>query len=78
MTTTATYTSRYVAYATSQGFDPDTMMAVDERLWPGGKMAGYILWMHERWAAWRTENGRRERDVLSREDHASFDAFIGA
>lgn len=47
------WNSRYVAYAKAHGRSPEAMLEHDEEQWPGGKMAGFILWIRERWAEWR-------------------------
>lgn len=36
---------RYVAYAQSQGRSPAAQIKYDQKQWPGGCMAGYILWI---------------------------------
>ncbi len=69
---------RYVAYAEAHGFDPDTMLAADEVLWPGGKMCGFMVWIGERWREWRESRGVGRNAVLGSDDHADFDAMIGA
>jgi hypothetical protein len=35
---------RYVAYALAHGRTVDSMLEHDAKAWPGGKMAGFILW----------------------------------
>ena len=74
------YNRRYLAYATAHGRDPEAMLAHDEQAWPGGKMAGFMLWISERWQAWARERGivSLNNHVKSDEDHADFDRFIGA
>jgi hypothetical protein len=67
---------RFVAYARAHGKSPEAMLEADRETWSGGKMAGFMLWMSERWREWRSINRRGRDDVLSNEDHASFDAFI--
>lgn len=68
---------RYVAYAKAHGRTPEEMRAHDEEAWPGGRMAGFILWMNEQWERWRREHQRGTYDPLSDEDHADFDKSIG-
>jgi len=67
---------RFVAYARSHGNSPEAQLELDAEQWPGGKMAGFVLWISERWREWRSDNRRGRDDFLSNEDHASFDAFI--
>lgn len=67
---------RYLAYCRAQGTpDPDAMIERDHERWPGGPMTGYILWIRERWAEWATAN-KRDRNHLTDEDHAAFDAWL--
>jgi hypothetical protein len=67
---------RYVAYARAHGKTPAEMLAHDEQAWPGGKMCGFMLWISGNWRAWQKFTARRNLDVLTEVDHASFDAFI--
>lgn len=67
---------RYVAYAKAHGRDPAAMLAYDRERWPGGRMAGFTVWVSERWAEWRTARGRHRDDVLTDEDHEDFDDFL--
>lgn len=41
----ATYTREFTAYCTAHGRAPADQLAHDVKRWPGGKMAGFILWM---------------------------------
>ena len=40
---------RFVAYAEAHGRTPEAQLAHDEQAWPGGKMAGYTLWLTKQW-----------------------------
>jgi hypothetical protein len=69
------FNPRYVAYARMHGHTPDEQLAIDDKTWPGGRMAGFILWINERWLEWGRLTG------VSREFHwdcchGSFDAWI--
>ena len=44
---------RYAAYAKAHGRAPEDMLEHDKERWVGGRMAGYIVWIQERWAEWR-------------------------
>ena len=39
-----TYQPRYLAYCAAHGMTPDEMMAHDRIRFPGGKMAGFLIW----------------------------------
>lgn len=72
------YTSRYLPYCKAQGTpDPDAMLARDRVRYPGGVMAGYSLWIGERWTEWRLTRGLGPGlGPLSDQDHASFGALL--
>ena len=66
---------RYLAYAKAHGtLDPDAMLARDRERYPGGSMAGFLVWIAQRWAEWCAETKRRR--PLTEEDHAAFDAWL--
>lgn len=72
---------RYVAYATAHGCTPEEMRAVDEERFPGGRTAGFLIWMSQRWQEWAKLRGYRlpasgQRTVLSDADYADFDAWL--
>lgn len=69
---------RYVAYARAHGRTFEEQLAADAERWPGGKMCGFIVWMGHRWLAWRRLRNRPVNDILSREDHADFNAWLEA
>ena len=71
------YQSRYVAYCKAHGAaTPDEMMARDEAEYPGGVMCGYILWITSKWREWGDLTGHK--GPRSADDHAAFDAWLGA
>lgn len=39
-------------------------------------MAEFIIWIGQRWSEWRKINGLPPNSILSREDHANFDAWL--
>lgn len=41
------YSERFKLYAKSRGLTPDDVLARDDEEWPGGKMAGFVLWSAE-------------------------------
>ena len=76
--TESDWNPRYHAYAAAHGETPESMMAVDKDRWPGGKMAGFILWIGERWKEYREKNGMGQHDPLFKKDHDAFNEMIGA
>ena len=40
---------RYAAYAKAHGKSPREMMHFDKKRFPGGIMAGFIVWSNARW-----------------------------
>ena len=70
---------RYLAYAKAHGVDdPLEMMRRDAVEWPGGRAAGFQIWMSQQWQAWRKLRGLRTDDYLSEEQHADFDAWLSS
>jgi len=53
---------RYLEYATERGLTPDEALAADRIRWPGGCMAGFIIWCSE-------------KDRETEEQAASFERF---
>lgn len=72
------WNARYVAYARAHGADPDVMLTRDRERWPGGVMAGFILWIGERWAAWDGAHGYGPSHVRGQEEHKAFTAWLMA
>lgn len=48
VTATREWTTRYVTYAAAHGETPESMGVRDRARYPGGHMAGYIVWHSER------------------------------
>jgi hypothetical protein len=74
---TTDFQSRYVAYAKAHGKAPAEMLAADKEALPGGCMARFMVWIGERWTEWCREF-KRDRYMLSEQDHADFDAWLKA
>lgn len=70
---------RYIAYATAHGMTPEAMLENDREKWPGGCMAGYILWINKAWEDFTRLQGFRHREevLLGLDDpHRKFDAWL--
>lgn len=66
---------RYEAYAASRGLSPAAALEADELLWPGGLMAGFMLWISRKWAEYCSVTGASRYELWDF-DHAAFDAWI--
>lgn len=70
-------TARYAAYCSAHGAaTPDEQLARDRARWPGGCMAGFIVWCGERWREWEQATGRKPPHGL--DDHRDFDAWLSS
>lgn len=67
---------RFVAYAQAHGRTPEAQLEADRERWPGGIMAGFIVWTRQRWQVWAEEIGRRDLEVLTQEEHDAFTAWV--
>lgn len=45
---------RYLAYCVAHGRTPEEMLAHDAERFPGGKMAGFIVWISRQVREWRS------------------------
>ena len=70
-------TARFAAYALAHGRDPEAQLAHDRGRFPGGRMAGYIVWIGGRLRAWRSATGRAPDAPMDGADHAAFDRWLG-
>ncbi len=74
------YQPRYLAYCRAHGLSPNEMMAHDLERFPGGLMAGFVLWLGARWQEWFAEVGHQR--VKNRfayvmpEEHEAFSAWL--
>ena len=50
---TFTWNPRFENYARVHGRTPEAQLAHDKEEWPGGCMAGYMLWMAEKGREWK-------------------------
>jgi hypothetical protein len=70
---------RYVAYCIEHGAtNADEMLARDRITYPGGCMAGYIVWISRKWSVWEAANSRTSNDYKTRGDHVSFNHWLAA
>ena len=73
---------RFVQYARVHGREPQAQLDHDRNAWPGGIMAGFSLWISDRWGEWHAARGLRrtasgsQDHVLTDADHDSFDAWL--
>lgn len=76
---------RFLAYCLAHGFDdPGAMVEHEREAWPGGLMAGFVIWMSKRWREW--DVGQRGRTIgpahsqypvcRSDAEHAAFDWWL--
>lgn len=72
----ARFNPRYVAYAKIHARDSETMLAYDKQRYPGGCMAGFMIWIRCRWAEYRKTVGLHPEASLSVADHQDFDAWL--
>jgi hypothetical protein len=70
------YNPRYLAYCKAHGKIPNAMMMHDEQRFPGGCMAGYILWIGGKWAEWKKVTGNN--GPLGNEHYTQFDEWLQA
>jgi hypothetical protein len=47
------WNARYVAYAIAHGRTCEAQLAHDRVRWPGGRMAGFLIWMSGALETWR-------------------------
>lgn len=46
--------SRYLAYCRAQGRTPKRQQKRDAKAYPGGPMAGYMVWISQKWVEFAT------------------------
>lgn len=76
----AEWNPRYVAWATSQGRTPEEQHARERGDDSVSTLSAFSRWILERWDEWRALRGLKprgiDRDYLTPEQHADFDAWV--
>jgi hypothetical protein len=67
---------RYVAYAKAHGKTPEQMMEQDGMDYPGGCMAGYIVWIGEQTETFRARNPEAFLNRHTIGDQSAFTTFL--
>lgn len=68
---------RYLAYCRAHGTpDPEAMKERDAKDYPCLKMAGFLVWMAQRWAMWHALRGKMSLGMPSEDDQRDFDAWL--
>lgn len=70
------YQPRYLAYCAVQGRAPEAQLAHDKDAWPGGSMAGFILWINARWTEWNALTGWPSGETHGKTQHEEFDLWL--
>lgn len=69
--------ARYAAYCLAHGaITPQEMLERDAVAYPGGKMAGYMVWCSQRCAEWRRDRKRQPNSHLNASDHDDFTDWL--
>ena len=66
---------RYLAYCRAHGQMPEDMLEADRKRYPGGCMAGYILWDTDRLREFRALRPECFT-FMALTDHAAYDAWL--
>lgn len=69
---------RYVCYAKAHGRSPDAMFEADDARYPGGRMAGFMIWIRGQWHEYRTAHGISPNAPVSNEQHDHFNTWLEA
>lgn len=69
---------RYLNYCRlNGGLSPKKTLKRDSKLYPGGKMGGFTVWMSEQWREWTQENyGCDYLYVKDEKDFKNFDLWL--
>lgn len=68
----------FKAYAKAHDRSPEDQLTHDKDAWPGGCMAGFILWVNKAWHDWSEETGeeRYEGGSWSTRQSDAFTAWL--
>lgn len=69
-------TVRYQAYAKANGRTPTAQRTHDQRAFPGGRMAGFIVWIQAQWRTFFAADGLKRPAHITPDMHARFDAWL--
>lgn len=63
---------RYLAYAAAHGQSPEGMLALDAERFPGGRMAGYLIWVSQRASEYRRARGLSHYGIIDHDDLTAY------
>lgn len=67
---------RFVRYAQAHDKTPDAMLAHDIERFPGGRMAGFTIWMRQQWAEFDRVHKHGPNHVRGPAEQDAFDAWL--
>ena len=73
---TESWNPRYLAYSAAHLRTPAEQLRHDVAEYPGGCMAGFLIWIKQRWRQWRALNGFGPEDILGSPEVRQFDAWL--
>lgn len=77
MNSVSNWNPRYLAYAKEAGHTPDEQLAHDRQAWPGGCMAGFILWISGKRQLFAMRHPEAMLDRYRIGDADAWDRFLG-
>ena len=76
MSKESVYQPRFLAYCLDQGRSPAAQLAHDRAEYPGGCMAGFIIWGNAQVAAFRGEHPQAFTGSGRLADHPAYDQWL--
>jgi len=72
------FNPRFTAYSAASNRSELAQIEFDSVRWPGGKMAGFMLWVSSMWHKWSRETGEKPEWGSSWSDrqHKLFDRWL--